>query len=1657
MSPSRIAGRYELQEQLGEGGMGVVWRALDTKTGSHVAIKLMKDISDPVAVELFTKEWKALAEMSHPNIVEVRDVDVIEENGQKKPLFVMPLLRGATLTDLITNASARLTPERIVEITTQVCRGLQAAHQRGLVHRDLKPSNIFVMDDDTAKIIDFGVVHLAGSKSATGQKGTFQYMSPEQAQLREITPSSDLFSMGVILYEALTRRKPFARATAEETMDAVIKFIPPPVSEINPSINQSVSKVVHKCLAKQPIYRFASARELAETLQRAFRNEPVFDSAKIEPRIERAKNAFKSGDDAFASEILSELEAEGNLDARITVLRMQIDLAVKQKKIRQLLESARARMEQDEIPLALDKLREVLDLDPQNPEALAMRQAMEKQRSESLIAKWIDLAQTHLSNRDFVAARHAAQEVLAIRRADTRALDLIEKIESTEAEAKRIRDQKEQLYGSAMKAYQNGEIETALSKLERLFSVARANPNAAIPERDAVYQSFYNEVRSERDAIHSALEEAQRQFSEKNFAGAMAVCRELVERYPNDGTFQALKIRIEDAERQELSSYIAEVSKRLEAEPDLDRRANVLREACERYPNETQFAQQLKLIRERRDLVNSIVVKAQQFEERKQYAEAINQWDILRNIHPQYPGIAFELEQCKKKRHRQAREEEHSRLVEEIENLVEGRAFAKAIECADHALQDFPGDAELSGLRTLAEQGLERTKESRRLFEEGQRSLVDKDLARATELLRSSLSLDPRGPGLRDAVVNVLTERARTLVDDNWRDAEPLYQEASELDGSHPAVRALRLSITEAKRQTLVGQCLTECRALVAAGNVETAADRVRAARSEYPNDARLEQYEASLQKELNDARRKEERAKDRAVLDDDRRALEQNPDRLRMQMVLERSYAIRAKHVDDPEIGQAVSEIELTVRRVANIDDLSELLNMEPMRTGTDGRVGVVSSGGPASLRPELKRGPQLIEKKEKKDRSAERADLSEPQGAEDQRKESALSVLLVEFGTVARAAQVWATSVVHEAQQRALSFACPAGKWSQARLGAVGGIIVLIVGFGYFIVRTPHTPPPPTPNPTAYEMPIIVDPPDSVVMSESKPVTNGSAAVGAMLEVTHVGYKTKHIQLQQESDGKIALDPEPLRLSIHTSAKSGTVELDGQKIDDFSDGSMPEHELVSDGKAHKLSVTAQGKPLFTLELQSAVGSVPQVTSLDANDVFVIASLGNRAKLYGGTQLKNVHMGDRSIAVSALGSELALTEQSHEIVFGKGSDQGSVAIEISNAPVLAVRSLNASGQISITTNIDNATLTVDGTPVPRQKSGGWTVSRAPGRHKFSLAAENYEPQTWQVTMRRGQELADNRELKPKVSEPVTATLVITGGTPGAIVEIEGKKGVLDSNGNMHLAGIPEGKRTVTISKPDYETETRDIEVHPPNDAVLSNVNLQSAMATLSFQVAAKNVTVRYRRAGDTQFQEADPFAKISLPPGEYAIEAEATGYQKFYTSVNLPKGDTTVQINLAAISHFMFEDATQVVDDGAWIKAKTPGKFINLKAGFLHENLVFAPPGKSWLRDKKVEWQIENPNDHSQVRYALEGQKLTRKLVVGTTTSDAIEKQAAAKSKGEGTSLSVHVSVDGAHILITSDDGAALDDFTAAGHDFSKGRIGIRTDSHFIVRSENQ
>ncbi len=247
-----VKGRYELLDVLGEGGMGVVYRALDQDLRREVAVKTIRDSMNRVVLDLFRRECAVLASLNHPNIVDIYDIGEFEDKGTKKPYFVMPLLPGAPLSALLTGQTQRLTPERVVEIMTQALRGLQAAHEKGLVHRDLKPSNIFVLDDDSVKIIDFGVAHLTDTHSTVGLKGTLFYMAPEQLEMQTSTALSDIFSMGVVCYEILTRRRPFTGSTNEELVDAIRRHIPPPASDLNPAVNTSLSQIIHAAMAKQP-------------------------------------------------------------------------------------------------------------------------------------------------------------------------------------------------------------------------------------------------------------------------------------------------------------------------------------------------------------------------------------------------------------------------------------------------------------------------------------------------------------------------------------------------------------------------------------------------------------------------------------------------------------------------------------------------------------------------------------------------------------------------------------------------------------------------------------------------------------------------------------------------------------------------------------------------------------------------------------------------------------------------------------------------------------------------------------------------------------------------------------------------------------------------------------------------------------------------------------------------------------------------------------------------------------------------------------------------------------------------------------------------------------------------------------------------------------
>jgi serine/threonine-protein kinase len=844
--PGRTIANFELLQELGAKRGGAAYKALDTRTGRLVVVHVLRE------AERLTRhpELTAAAALNHPNLLDIWEAGEFEEEGRLTPFLVTPFLDGVTLEELIRHAREPLTAERAGDIAVQTCAGLQAAHERGLVHGHLTPGSLLVTDRGVVKIMDFGLMGGFVAESVG------PYTSPEHVLGREVVAVSDIFSLGVITYEALTLRNPFARSEHYATARAIVQDVPPPAHEVNPAVSQAVSRVIQKAMAKQPWHRFSSARDFGETLQKVVRNEHIefFDPARIQPRIERATRAFEQGDYQFADEILSELEVEGHVDLSISSLRRQIDQSQRQKTIAQLLDNARRHFEEAEYPLALQRIQELLALDPAHGAALVLKSTIESKRSEQKIEDWFSLARQHMQQNAFNHARQALQNVLQVKPRDTRALQLLAEVDRQEQELVYARQEQEQLYAKALEAWQNGEVGEALSKLELLVDIERRSPDTAAPERSTAFQNFYNQVRLTHEAIKSAYEQARQHLVDGNFDAALDICNQQLARHPGQTLFQALKFDVEEAQRQALSARIAEIDRQVEAELDLEKRVHILTEALGRFPGEAYFERALRTMSDKRDLVNSVAGKARAHEERGQFADALSQWQILRTIYSQYPSLDFEIQRVERRRDQQLRSKAKARWVEQIDWQLASGDYARARKLLQSASAEFPRDPELAELENLAMQGLERTADAQRLLAEGQQLCAQQRFGEGVEVLRRAQQLDEKNVVIRTALLGTLLEQARVQLDQDWRAADALAQQALDVDPANAQAKSLRALALDRKREEFVDECVAQARQFQAAGHLQAALAVVDQCLSAYPHVARLAQLKTTLTKALTES-----------------------------------------------------------------------------------------------------------------------------------------------------------------------------------------------------------------------------------------------------------------------------------------------------------------------------------------------------------------------------------------------------------------------------------------------------------------------------------------------------------------------------------------------------------------------------------------------------------------------------------------------------------------------------------------------------------------------------------------------------------------------------------------------------------------------------------
>ncbi|REJ92197.1 MAG: serine/threonine protein kinase [Planctomycetota bacterium] len=270
---------FELTEQIGEGGMGVVYRARYVVNNRQVAVKMLPaDVNDKTALARFEREMAVLKEMRHPNIVRCFG-GVCED---KRRFYAMELVEGGSLEDVL-EKRGRLSWEQVVEYALQMCAALDCSHKRGVIHRDVKPGNFLIAANGTLKLSDFGLASVAASRRITHAgktAGTFLYMAPEQIRGGEVTPQTDLYALGCVLFELLTGRPPFVADTPAGTLHLHCKQPAPRVSEFALDVPAALDQLVLQLMEKDPAKRPESAAAVARTLRGVTQTVTVVSSPR---------------------------------------------------------------------------------------------------------------------------------------------------------------------------------------------------------------------------------------------------------------------------------------------------------------------------------------------------------------------------------------------------------------------------------------------------------------------------------------------------------------------------------------------------------------------------------------------------------------------------------------------------------------------------------------------------------------------------------------------------------------------------------------------------------------------------------------------------------------------------------------------------------------------------------------------------------------------------------------------------------------------------------------------------------------------------------------------------------------------------------------------------------------------------------------------------------------------------------------------------------------------------------------------------------------------------------------------------------------------------------------------------------------------------------
>ena len=1669
--PQKLAGRYDVKDVLGQGGMGLVYRAYDTVIRRDVALKTLRDAPQSNSLQLFYKESDVLASMSHPNIVEIFDIGEFDENGQKKPYFVMPLLPGTTLDTLIRNARHRLTTQRTIGMMSQVCRGLQAAHERGLVHRDLKPSNIFIMEDDSVKIIDFGVAHMTNVHTTVGLKGTLLYMSPEQIEGKPLSGLSDLFSLSVLCYEALTGRHPFRRANEEEIVDAIRNQIPPPASELNAEVNESISRVIHKGMAKQPWHRFSNARDFGESLNKALRNEPIefFDAAQLRPRLERATKALEEGDHQYAGELLSGLEAEGHIDNSISLLRRQLDRAVRQKTVAQLLSSAKARFEEDEDPLALQKIQEILQLEPGNAAAMGLKSKIESRRSERQIENWYRLAQQHIDNHAYLHAREGLQNVLQLKPTEARAMQLLGEVDRQEQEYNRLRQEKKQLHHAAMDAWQQGEISNALTKLALVLELDRRAPDSSSPERTS-YQNLYDQVRSEHDALNNAYAEMCKHRAEGNLSAALQLCDTWMAKYPNNALFQALKFDLEEQRRQELSAFIATVDRQVEGEPDLDTRVGILKEALKAHPDETHFQRALRLVEDKRDLVNSIVARAHFHEEQGQFGDALGDWEILRTIYNRYPGLSFEIERLEKRRENQSRIEAKARLAEQIEGCLKSASYSRALELLQQAEPEFPNDPELAELKKAAEASLQQATEVQRLMTEGQSLCAQGQFAEGVQLLRQAHEIDEKNPVPRTVLFNTLIERAQQFAENDWQAAEALIQQAFELNPGHPLARNLQTVVLDRKRDHLVNECFSQARRLRGTGDFAGALAQIEQALATYPNEKRLLQTRENLQSEMAEAERVKARSRTLEELRNLKREAEKITDITAIRSYRDRAKVLAANYADDAEVRSLVNSLDQLAKSPAG--------SQSKPPTSTTGVTQSVPSAtllfSPGAIarqpEPQARPGAKILSGRslQSMEIESEPAPSATPSSGPGPHSISVPSSFFSNLRSSIQAGWASRPSMAPLLNRvRALPKALTTqNNQNNKKIAAVaGGLLVLLLAMTLVLVKVTHhrASPPPVAEMIVH---IHTSPGATIRINNEVRGTSdldvslpfGSYQIAAQMD----GYQTadKVFEARSGASDSVDLTLQPVLPVAKLTADQvvGQVFFDDQPAFDLNSGQWTANNLAAGPHTLKFTGPKTGASFSFTADGSALPAISGPLNVKGIHAVAVSNSANQLHVYYSEPRAKVSLdGQPDVEIGDSGIDIpGVSPGQHQLTLTKGKDRHVVAIDVGTAPALTMFLISDQdiGSLLIMTGEDGAQVYLNNQlQKGTTKNGQLQISNlAPRNYTVRVAKNGFQnPPEQQAGVRKGDLARLNFALTP-ISH--AASLAIDAGAAGTSVILDGVVlGTLQGDGKFKYATVSPGEHVIELRRDRFNPKTLHKRFTAGATLTLnaSEMAMDAAMGQLKILFSPADAVVTLAKDGQSPINVISG-TPVAVAPGSYQLTARVGNFPRS-APLEVTAGEHTIgPLSLAPSGMQDFADATGWKPNQGWFVHRGGGFVLNNAASTVGTFQFSAILDKG----KLLEWVFNYTDDRNYELFQMDDNFFYRSEMRDGKKTDEV-KFAIKTDKKKARTFQIVVTPNRiVHEIQQGNGWVSLDTWNSSAGNVSAGKFGFYLPGNDEVRLSN-